>query len=99
MILVTGEFRMPPESLDAAREAMARVVLATRLEAGCLAYSYAEDVLEPGQFRVTELWSDRAALTVHFEQPHMKTWQNERAALGMTGRQVTAHLVERSEAL
>jgi len=99
VICVTGEFRLPLESLAAAREAMARVIAASRAEPGCLAYAYAEDVLESGLFRVTESWDSREALAAHFEQPHMKRWQQDRAALGMTGRVVTAHRVVESEAL
>jgi quinol monooxygenase YgiN len=99
MILVTGEFRLPAESLGAAAEAMARVIAASRAEPGCLGYAYAQDVLEPGLFRVVESWTDRAALDAHFAQPHMTRWQEERAALGLTGRVVSAHNVGASEAL
>lgn len=99
MILVTGEFRLPAESLGAATEAMARVIAASREEAGCLGYAYAQDVLEPGLFRVVESWTDRAALDAHFTRPHMKRWQEERAALGLTGRAVSAHVVGASEVL
>jgi quinol monooxygenase YgiN len=99
MVVVLGEFRLPLESLAAGREAMARVVEATRSEAGCLAYSYAEDVLEPGLFRVSEQWESSDALAAHFEAPHMKSWQRERAELGMTGRTVTAYEVSGQEAL
>ena len=91
MIAVLGHFRLPPERVAEAREAMARVVEATRAEDGCLAYSYAEDTLEPGLIRVTELWEGRAHLTAHFEAPHMKRWVEERAALGLTDRQIAAY--------
>ncbi len=99
MIVVTGEFRMPLGVLDEARAAMARVIAASRAEAGCLAYCYAEDVLEPGLFRVIERWTDRAALDLHFTQPHMKRWLDERAAMGLTGRDVVAHTVQESAGL
>lgn len=99
MIVVLGEFRLPSENLAAGREAMTRVVEATRSEAGCLAYSYAEDVIEPGLFRVSEQWESREALAGHFEAPHMKAWQRERADLGLTGRVVTAYEVSGVEPL
>lgn len=99
MIVVLGEFRLPIENLAAGREAMARVVEATRSEAGCLAYSYAEDVIEPGLFRVSEQWESREALAGHFKAPHMKAWQRERADLGMTDRVVTAYEVSGVEPL
>jgi quinol monooxygenase YgiN len=99
MIVVTGTFRLPLASLDTAREALARVIAASREEPGCLAYAYAEDVLEPGLFRVNEAWTDRAALAAHFETPHMKRWLRERTELGMRDRQVTAYEVSGEEPL
>lgn len=97
--MVTGHFRIPLESLAAARKAMARIINATRAEEGCLSYSYSEDALEPGLFRVCECWTDRQALSAHFEQPHMRLWKEERARLGMIDREVIAHEVSASEAI
>ena len=99
MIVVVGSFRLPLESLEAGRAAMARVIAASRAEAGCVAYAYAEDVIEPGLLRVNEAWTDRAALAAHFETPHMKQWQRQRAELGMTERRVTAYEIGGEEAL
>jgi quinol monooxygenase YgiN len=86
MIVVIGTFRLPVENAGAGRTAMARVIAASRAERGCLAYAYAEDVLEPGLFRVSEAWTDRAALSAHFETAHMQAWQRERTELGMSER-------------
>ena len=91
MIAVLGSFRFPMESLEEARPLMRAVVAATLAESGCRAYSYAEDVAEPGLFRVTELWDDRAALSAHFETPHMKQWVEQRAALGFSDRRIALH--------
>lgn len=99
MILVTGEFRMPVARRGEAVEAMERVIAATLGEPGCIAYSYAEDIREPGLFRVSEQWESREALAAHFAAPHMTQWQAERAALGMTGRVVTAFSVSGEEVL
>jgi quinol monooxygenase YgiN len=99
MILVTGEFRMPVARREEAVKAMERVIAATLGEPGCIAYSYAEDIREPGLFRVSEQWESREALSAHFAALHMKQWQTERAALGMTGRVVTAFSVNGEEAL
>ena len=99
MILVTGTYRLPVEVLEAALEPMRRVVSASRAEPGCLGYAYAQDVTDPGLFHVVENWVDRAALDAHFAQPHMKRWQEERAALGLTERKVVAHMVSASEPL
>lgn len=99
MIVVTGEFRMPVERRAEAVEAMERVIAVTLPEPGCIAYSYAEDIREPGLFRVSEQWQSREALAAHFAAPHMKQWQAERVALGITGRVVTAFAVSGEEAL
>ena len=88
MIVIIGEFRFPPECMAEAREVMARVIAATRAEAGCLHYAFAEDVLDPGLIRISEKWTDRDALTAHFAMPHMAVWKTEREALGLTGRKI-----------
>jgi quinol monooxygenase YgiN len=62
-------------------------------------YAYAEDVLYAGLFRVNEAWENREALAAHFETAHMKTWQRERAELGMTDRKVTAYEIADGQAL
>ena len=99
MIIVVGTFRLPLENRAAAREAMTRVTEATRAEAGCLSYAYAEDLLEPGLYRVSESWTDRAALAAQFEAPHMKQWQRERAGFGLSERQMMAYEVSGEEVL
>ena len=89
MIVVSGQFRFPPARVADAREAMDRVVTATRAENGCLAYSYAEDVLDPGLIRVFEKWESRAALDAHFATGHMAAWKAEREAFGLTDRAIS----------
>jgi len=98
-IVVVGQFRLPPENVSLAHAAMERVVVATRSEDGCIAYSYAEDMIEPGLIRITEVWSSRAALAAHFETPHMKKWQQERAEFGLSGREITAYSASGTETL
>ncbi len=65
MILIIGTVRLPPHNLSNARPIMQRMILASRAEDGCLAYSYSEDVLEPRLIRVQELWRDPQALDRH----------------------------------
>jgi len=98
-IAVLGHSRLPPERVADARNAMARVISATRAEDGCIAYSYAEDTLDPGLFRVTELWESRAQLAAHFKAPHMARWVEEREALGLFDRQIAAYELGEAEPL
>ena len=99
MIVVVGQFRLPPERMDEARGAMARVMLATRAENGCVQYNYAEDLLDPGLIRVSEVWDSRAQLTAHLATPHMAQWVQERAALGLSERAITAYEADAGTAL
>ncbi len=89
MIVVVGQFRLPAARMNEARPVMAKVMLATRAEDGCVQYNYAEDVLDPGLIRVSEVWASRAQLTAHMQTPHMALWVQERAALGLTERSIT----------
>lgn len=88
-VVVVGQFRFPPEQMEAARPIMRKVMEATRAEAGCIEYNYGEDVLDPGLIRVSEVWESRAHLDAHMQTAHMATWQQERAALGLTGRSIS----------
>ena len=93
MIVVSGRFRLPPERVAEARAAMAKVIAASLAEPGCRNYSYAEDVTEPGLFRVYEEWDSLAALQAHFATAHMKEWQSVRETLGFHDREVVAYEV------
>ena len=99
MIAVLGTFRFPPEAIEQARPLMRAVIAATLTEAGCRAYSYAEDIAEPGLFRVMEQWDSREALAAHFATPHMKAWAEQRAALGFFDRRIALHEIGVGEAL
>ncbi|MCB2088411.1 MAG: putative quinol monooxygenase [Sphingomonadaceae bacterium] len=96
MIVVNGSFRLPPDRMEQAKPAMQRVIAASLEEPGCLAYSYAVDILDPGLVRVTEAWADGSTLARHFETPHMQAWKQEREAFGMTDRSITMHAVKHS---
>ena len=99
MIAVIGQFLMPPEKMAAARPLMRKVMEATRAEAGCTEYNYAEDVLDPGLIRVSEVWDSRDHLTAHLATPHMRLWGDERIALGLSGRAITVYDVSGSAML
>ncbi len=98
MILVTGTIRLPADRLDDARPVMAWMIEASRAEDGCLAYSYAQDVLDPGLIRVNEAWRDLAALERHFETDHIRAWRAAWPTLGITDRRLERHEVSASHA-
>lgn len=98
-IVVVGQFRMPAENMEQARPLMAKVMLATRAEDGCIEYNYAEDVLDPGLIRVSEVWETREQLAAHLKTEHMAVWGQERTALGLSGRAITVFEADAGTAL
>jgi len=79
MIIVAGEVRVAPGTLETLKPAMEKMLAASRDEEGCLAYTYAVDVLDPTVIRVFERWENEDALERHFRTDHMNAW---RQALG-----------------
>ena len=86
MVIVMGTVKLDPSKLEAAKPSMAKMLEASRAEAGCIAYAYAQDLLDPAIMHVAEQWTDRAALTEHFATPHMAEWRGVMGDLGLTGR-------------
>ncbi|TIT74555.1 MAG: antibiotic biosynthesis monooxygenase [Mesorhizobium sp.] len=91
MLLIIGTVRLPPDKLEEARPAMQRMISASRAEPGCVEYCYARDVLDAGLIHVTEVWSDRAALTAHFKSAHISEWRASWATLGIGDRKLTLY--------
>lgn len=71
MIVVQGHVRVAPADMEGLREAARAMVAATRAEDGCIAYTFAEDVLDPGLVHIIERWRDAAAMGAHGKTPHM----------------------------
>lgn len=94
MLLVIGHLRFPAAARAGVLAALADVIAETRAEPGCLFYDFAEDVLEPNVFRVSEGWRDTDALRHHFASAHMERFRTARETLGMAERVVTIYASE-----
>jgi quinol monooxygenase YgiN len=92
-LIVAGTIRVPPDQLDGLRPHMAAMMAASRAEDGCAAYSYGEDVAEPGLIHVFEIWRDADALAAHFQTPHMAAWRAAWPSFGVSDRQLFAYEV------
>lgn len=93
MLLIVGTIRLPVENLDAARPVMQQMIEASRAEAGCNEYCYAQDILDPGLIHVKELWQDRIALDKHFASAHIIQWRGHWPKLGITDRNLVLYEV------
>lgn len=91
MLLIIGTIRLPADRLAAARPFMRHMVEASRGEEGCLAYDYAEDVLDPGLIHVKELWADQDALDRHFASNHIAQWRAAWPDLGIGDRDLRVY--------
>jgi quinol monooxygenase YgiN len=99
MILLAGFIRFPANKVAEARDAMTRMVLATRAEDGCVTYAFAEDLIEPGMIRISELWRDRAALEKHAASAHMGEWRKAGRELGVHGADLRVYEVDEGRPL
>jgi quinol monooxygenase YgiN len=93
MLILAGSIRVPAEKLDEVRPVMQRMIEASRAEEGCLAYSFAEDLLEPGLIRIFEVFRDHDAQQAHSQSQHMKDWRAAWPALDIGERQITHYEV------
>jgi quinol monooxygenase YgiN len=71
MLIVLAEASFDPAQADQMCAIARPMIMASRAEAGCAAYDYAFDLIDPSVMRVRELWTDEQALKDHFAMPHM----------------------------
>jgi quinol monooxygenase YgiN len=94
MLIVIAEFRMPVDKRAETIAALLPIIAATRKEEGCIAYAYAEDIGDPGLFRINEAWASQETFAAHIGLPAMSDWGRKRQELGMIERQATIYTVE-----
>lgn len=98
-LVIAGTVRVPPDNLEPLKPHMRAMLAASRAEDGCLVYSYAEDVAEPGLIRVFEAWRDQAAIDAHVQAPHMTAWRAAWPQFGVSDRRLSLYEVASERAL
>jgi quinol monooxygenase YgiN len=98
-VIIAGTVRAPPQNMAALRPHQDAMLAASRAEDGCLTYSYAIDVQDPGLIRVFEVWRDQAAVEAHLKAPHMATWRAANAELGVFERKLSLYDIASERAL
>jgi len=88
MIIVSGTLRLLPDDLAALRDVARATIEATRAESGCIVYSFADDLTEPGLVRIYEEWEDRVSLEAHGNTAHIATWREALARVKAQGAQL-----------
>jgi quinol monooxygenase YgiN len=84
MLIVLAKAQVGEGAMAAAMTAIADMVAASNAEEGCIAYSFTQDVLQPGVIHIVEKWTDDAALAAHFATPHMAAFGAAIAGLDFT---------------
>lgn len=99
MMLILGSFRVDPARLEEMRPAMEAMIAESRIEPGCIEYSYAEDMVDAGLIHITQRWRSRDALAGHFTAPHRVEICAEWTRLGVRDRVMTLYDCAEGEAL
>jgi quinol monooxygenase YgiN len=99
MVIVAGWVRTAPGEIDRFLPAAQAMIHASRAEAGCIEYAYARDLLDADALRISERWTDEAALAAHFQTPHMAAFNQAMASLTILGASVHMYVGEHKRAL
>ena len=71
MVIVIARFRPRADRRDEFVALLEEVQAASRLDDGCLNYSYNTQLGDPDAFVAVEEWRDEAALAAHLRTPHV----------------------------
>jgi quinol monooxygenase YgiN len=71
VLVVIAILEGKPERRADLAAALAKAAANSRGDAGCLSYSFAQDLEDPDRFLSVETWEDKASLDAHFAQPHL----------------------------
>jgi quinol monooxygenase YgiN len=70
MIVIAGSLRFDPADRADVLASLAEVTEASRRDAGCVEYWWAEDLEAPNTFRFFECWETAELFDAHLAQPH-----------------------------
>ena len=96
-VILAGTVRFDPAKFEASQPRMQEMMRLSRAEDGCVAYTYAQDLEDPGLIHVFEIWRDGDAVHAHHNAPHFLAWRADREALGMSDRRMSPHEVSSSQ--
>jgi quinol monooxygenase YgiN len=96
MVIIVGSLSFDPSDRAEVLAALAQVTEASRRDAGCVEYSWAEDLEVSNTFRFFECWESQELLDAHLAAPHEAVF-GERTLSRITG--ATARTFEAEPAL
>jgi quinol monooxygenase YgiN len=96
-VAVFGTLRFPPEQIPKLRPHLKLLVETTYRTDGCIAYDVAEDPLDSGLIRFSELWPDHESLARHLKAPHIEPWRAAARECGLLERKFIAYDITGSQ--
>lgn len=75
MVVVNGIVRTTQADIAALKDAIGTMEQESRLESGCMDYTFSVEVSDPDVVRITEKWENVDALMAHMATPHMAEFQ------------------------
>jgi quinol monooxygenase YgiN len=75
------------------RELMRSTQASVREQPGCISYTFAESIDDPGHFVVVQQWRDQAAVGEHYTSPAFDQYQRKIAELLVRTSELRLHVV------
>jgi quinol monooxygenase YgiN len=96
VIIAIGDIYAQIPRRDEVRDLMRETQLGARELPGCLSYTFAETLDDPGHFIVVQQWRDRAALDEHYRSRAFVRYQANIAELVVRDSELQLHSVRDS---
>lgn len=96
MVIALGHIYAQIPSRERVRELMLENQAAAREQPGCVSFTFAETIDDPGHYVVVEEWSDRRALEAHYASRATTDYEEQVAELLLRDSEVWIHVVQES---
>ncbi|MFC7291552.1 putative quinol monooxygenase [Hirschia litorea] len=88
MLLLEGSLRLKAGKFEASRPMFVAFVKACNEEAGCLEFSFSQDICDGDVLNIRERFVDEAAFQAHQQAEHTIAFKKQLYALGVEARDV-----------
>lgn len=96
MVIAIGDIHAQIPRREQVRDLMRETQARAREQAGCLSYTFAETLDDPGHFVVVQEWRDQAALEKHYRSAAFASYQSRIGALLVRSTDLRVHTVQQS---
>ena len=93
MIVGLGDIYTQIPRREEVRELMRSTQASVREQPGCIRYTFAEMLDDPGHFVVVQQWRDQAAVEEHYRSPEFAGYQEKIAPLLVRTSELRLHVV------